>query len=79
MIDVDQAVDLDHPHCLEFLREDALHVNSFFQKLGVPTLTIRQVFDYAVDPSIPAGEQDSTLDKLLENAARCVCISCVSS
>ena len=70
VIDVGQAVDLDHPHCLEFLREDALHVNSFFQKLGVPVLTVRQVFDYAVDPSIPAQEQDSTLDKLLEKAAR---------
>ena len=70
VIDVGQAVDLDHPHCLEFLREDALHVNSFFQKLGVPVLTVRQVFDYAVDPSNPSQEQDSTLDKLLEKAAR---------
>ncbi|KAK9839008.1 hypothetical protein WJX74_007754 [Apatococcus lobatus] len=69
VIDVGQAVDLDHPHCLEFLREDALHVSSFFQKLGVPTLTIRQVFDYAVDPSIATEQQDSTLDKLLEQAA----------
>ena len=70
VIDVGQAVDLDHPHCLEFLREDALHVNSFFQKLGVATLSIREVFDYAVDPSIPADQQDAALEKLLTAAAR---------
>ncbi|KAK9837363.1 hypothetical protein WJX84_003236 [Apatococcus fuscideae] len=69
IIDVGQAVDLDHPHCLEFLREDALHINQFFQKLGVATLTIREVFDYAVDPSIPADGQDAALQQLLDAAS----------
>ena len=27
IIDVSQAVDLDHPHALDFLREDCLHVS----------------------------------------------------
>lgn len=27
IIDVSQAVDLDHPHALDFLREDSVHVS----------------------------------------------------
>lgn len=27
IIDVSQAVDLDHPHALDFLREDCVHVS----------------------------------------------------
>ena len=30
VIDVSQSVDLDHPQALQFLREDALHINNFF-------------------------------------------------
>lgn len=30
VIDVSQSVDLDHPQALQFLREDALHINTFF-------------------------------------------------
>jgi hypothetical protein len=31
IIDVSQSVDLDHPHCLVFLREDCTHVTDFFR------------------------------------------------
>lgn len=31
LIDVSQAVDLDHPKALDFLREDCAHVNDFFR------------------------------------------------
>lgn len=34
VIDVSQSVDLDHPHALDFLREDCQHVNEFFQRKG---------------------------------------------
>ena len=34
IIDVSQAVDLDHPKALEFLREDCRHVNDFFRRGG---------------------------------------------
>jgi RIO kinase 1 len=27
IIDVSQSVDLDHPHALDFLREDCLHIS----------------------------------------------------
>jgi RIO kinase 1 len=31
VIDVGQAVDLDHPKALDFLREDCAHVNDYFR------------------------------------------------
>lgn len=30
IIDVSQSVDLDHPHALDFLREDCVHVSVCF-------------------------------------------------
>ncbi len=36
LIDVSQSVDLDHPRALQFLREDAGHVNAFFRCASVP-------------------------------------------
>lgn len=38
IIDVSQSVDLDHPRCFDFLREDLLHVNSFFARKGAQAL-----------------------------------------
>ena len=35
IIDVSQSVDLDHPRCFDFLREDLLHVSAFFSKKGM--------------------------------------------
>ncbi|GAB2240937.1 hypothetical protein Droror1_Dr00021455 [Drosera rotundifolia] len=52
IIDVSQSVDLDHPHALDFLREDCLHVSDFFKKNGVGVMTIRELFDFVVDPTI---------------------------
>ena len=34
IIDVSQSVDLDHPRCFDFLKEDLLHVNDFFRRNG---------------------------------------------
>ncbi|KAF7826043.1 serine/threonine-protein kinase RIO1-like [Senna tora] len=62
IIDVSQAVDLDHPHALDFLREDSVHISDFFRKHGVAVMTIRELFDFIVDPSIT----DDTVDSYLE-------------
>uniref|UniRef100_A0A6N2NHF1 Serine/threonine-protein kinase RIO1 n=1 Tax=Salix viminalis TaxID=40686 RepID=A0A6N2NHF1_SALVM len=62
IIDVSQAVDLDHPHALDFLREDCLHVSDFFKKHGVAVMTIRELFDFIVDPTI----NDESIDSYLE-------------
>jgi serine/threonine-protein kinase RIO1 len=29
-----QSVDLDHPRCFDFLKEDLTHVNDFFSRRG---------------------------------------------
>ncbi|XP_058093208.1 uncharacterized protein LOC131239498 isoform X1 [Magnolia sinica] len=64
IIDVSQSVDLDHPHALDFLREDCLHVSDFFRKHGVAVMTVRELFDFIVDPSITDESVDSYLEKI---------------
>ncbi|KAH9606005.1 hypothetical protein KSS87_009490 [Heliosperma pusillum] len=64
IIDVSQAVDLDHPHALDFLREDCLHVSDFFKKSGVAVMTIRELFDFIVDPNIADEAVDSYLEEI---------------
>ncbi|KHG14586.1 Serine/threonine-protein kinase rio1 [Gossypium arboreum] len=64
IIDVSQAVDLDHPHALDFLREDCIHVSDFFKKHGVAVMTIRELFDFIVDPTITDGSVDSYLEEV---------------
>ncbi|KAK6131076.1 hypothetical protein DH2020_035184 [Rehmannia glutinosa] len=66
IIDVSQAVDLDHPHALDFLREDCIHVSDFFRKHGIAAMTIRELFDFIVDPTI----DDDSVDSYLEEAQR---------
>lgn len=63
IIDVSQSVDLDHPHALDFLREDCVHVSDFFKKHGVAVMTIRELFDFIVDPSINEDSVDSYLEE----------------
>ena len=64
-----QAVDLDHPRSLDFLRADCQHCNDFFRRQGVAVLTNRELFDFAVDPTITDGNIDEVLDALKERAA----------
>ncbi|KAL8140854.1 hypothetical protein V2J09_006875 [Rumex salicifolius] len=62
IIDVSQSVDLDHPHALDFLREDCVH--DFFKKHGVGVMTIRELFDFIVDSTITDESVDDYLDKV---------------
>ncbi|KAI8529208.1 hypothetical protein RHMOL_Rhmol12G0206700 [Rhododendron molle] len=64
VIDVSQSVDLDHPHALDFLREDCVHVSDFFRKHGVAVMTIRELFDFIVDTSITEDSLDSYLEEV---------------
>jgi len=66
IIDVSQSVDLDHPKALDFLREDCKHVNDFFKKGGCATLTMRELFDFCVDPAVTEANRDATLDALMQ-------------
>ncbi|KAJ4902965.1 Serine/threonine-protein kinase Rio1 [Raphanus sativus] len=64
IIDVSQSVDLDHPLALNFLREDCDHVSDFFKKHGVAVMTIRELFDFIVDPTISDENVDSYLEEV---------------
>jgi RIO kinase 1 len=69
VIDVSQSVELDHPRAFDFLREDCLHVNDYFRRQGIATLTTKELFDFAVDPGVGEGEGlDAALDSLMAAA-----------
>ncbi|KAG2497105.1 hypothetical protein HYH03_004696 [Edaphochlamys debaryana] len=68
IIDVSQSVDLDHPRALDFLREDCKHVNDYFRRSGVATLTVRETFDFVVDPAINDDNVEEALERLSERA-----------
>lgn len=70
IIDVSQSVELDHPLALDFLREDISHINAFFRRAGVATLTMRELFDFVVDPSINNSNIEAALDQLRAVAGR---------
>ncbi|KAK1606585.1 hypothetical protein QYE76_030258 [Lolium multiflorum] len=71
IIDVSQSVDLDHPLALDFLKEDCLHVNDFFEKRGVAVMTVTELFNFVVDQNIADEDVDDYLEKvqqkILEN------------
>uniref|UniRef100_A0A061SK97 Serine/threonine-protein kinase RIO1 n=1 Tax=Tetraselmis sp. GSL018 TaxID=582737 RepID=A0A061SK97_9CHLO len=69
IIDVSQAVDLDHPRALDFLRADCAHCNDFFRRHGVAVLTNKELFDFAVDPTITPDNVDEVLERLKERAS----------
>jgi RIO kinase 1 len=62
-------VDLDHPKALDFLREDAQHINSYFRRQGVAVLTNKELFDFAVDASITDETEDAAMAALQKLAA----------
>lgn len=49
--------------------QDAAHVNAFFRRAGIATLTTRELFDFAVDPTITLEGLDDALDALARLAA----------
>ncbi|KAJ3688598.1 hypothetical protein LUZ61_017762 [Rhynchospora tenuis] len=66
IIDVSQSVHLDHPSALEFLEEDCLHVTDFFEKHGVAVMSVKELFDFVIDPAI----SDESVDEYLEKAQK---------
>ena len=50
-----QSVEHDHPHALEFLRKDLTNINEFFRKKKINVLTVKELFDFVVDPTVDQG------------------------
>ncbi|VDK31473.1 unnamed protein product [Taenia asiatica] len=70
LIDVSQAVEHECDQALEFLRKDCYNVNAFFRRQGVSTLTLREFFEWVVDPTLPEEVEEACeyLDTLLTRA-----------
>lgn len=52
VIDVSQAVEREHSHALDFLRQDISNVLLFFRQHGLKTLSLQQFFDFVTDVNI---------------------------
>ncbi|MEM1569474.1 MAG: serine protein kinase RIO [Candidatus Bathyarchaeia archaeon] len=48
MIDLSQAVSLDHPLSHEFLKRDIKNINRFFRRLGVDTLDDDELYEWII-------------------------------
>jgi RIO kinase 1 len=48
LIDLSQAVSLDHPLSHEFLKRDVKNINKFFRKLGVGVLEDGELYEWIV-------------------------------
>lgn len=66
IIDVSQSVDLDHPCALEFLQRDCDNITDFFRKHGVAVMTVKELFDFVIDPTIADEDVDDFLEKAQE-------------
>ncbi|KAI9292110.1 Serine/threonine-protein kinase Rio1 [Neoconidiobolus thromboides FSU 785] len=65
VIDVSQSVEQDHPHAFEFLRSDCTNITDFFRKRNVAVMTVKELFQWVVDPNLPV-EDGPELDEILE-------------
>jgi len=63
---VSQSVEHDHPHALEFLRNDISNVTEYFRKKGVRVMSIRELFDFITDINIGLDDEqvETELDKV---------------
>ena len=66
LIDVSQAVESNHPMAFEFLRNDISNVNAFFRKKGVTTFTIREIFDFVINPDSDSNDTEENLNRSLQ-------------
>lgn len=64
IIDVSQSVEQDHPCAFEFLRSDCYNVNDFFRRNNVQTMTLKELFEFIIDPNINESNIDLCLEKL---------------
>ncbi|RHZ86969.1 hypothetical protein Glove_41g103 [Diversispora epigaea] len=71
IIDVSQSVEHDHPHALEFLRNDCINITEYFKKKGVRVMSVRELFDFITDVNIGIEDEkvEAELDKIQERLA----------
>jgi len=69
VIDVSQSVEHDHPQALDFLRRDCANVNDFYRKVGLTTMSTRELYQFITDVSIAEEDQDSHLQQIQQEIA----------
>lgn len=65
VIDVSQAVELDHPMALDFLRRDCSIMNDFFSKKGLRVLNTQETYEFVTNFSI--RDEEAHLAEIFEN------------
>ena len=66
IIDVSQSVEHDHPHALDFLRNDVTNVTDWFTNHGLTVMRVPELFTFVIDASIMDDEIDDYLDLQME-------------
>merc|ERR1712179_191250 len=69
IIDVSQSVTPAHPHSLDFLRKDCTNITEYFRKKNIPTMTIKELFNFIVDTNITSENREAYLEKMQEVSA----------
>lgn len=66
VIDVSQAVEVEHPHALEFLRMDCMNILKYFRGKGLKTINLQELFDFIISKKSDeeAGDVDLWLAEL---------------
>jgi RIO kinase 1 len=67
IIDVSQSVEDDHPHALEFLRQDIKNVKDFFRRKNVGVFSELEVFEFITNLQTPTDA--NTMTEQLNNLA----------
>ncbi|XP_055886100.1 serine/threonine-protein kinase RIO1-like isoform X1 [Biomphalaria glabrata] len=66
IIDVSQSVEHEHPHAMEFLRKDLANITDFFRRKNVPTMTVKELFEFVTDSSITTENIDAYLEQAMK-------------
>uniref|UniRef100_A0A5S6Q9T8 Serine/threonine-protein kinase RIO1 n=1 Tax=Trichuris muris TaxID=70415 RepID=A0A5S6Q9T8_TRIMR len=66
IIDVSQAVEIDHPNAITFLYRDCLTMTKYFMACGIPVLNVDRLFEFAVSSTIEVGADKSVFDLWLQ-------------
>jgi RIO kinase 1 len=64
IIDVSQSVEDDHPFSLDFLKRDIRNINHAYKSQGVYTFSLKGAFDFVVDKTLSAADEEAALEKL---------------
>ncbi|KAL1506710.1 hypothetical protein ABEB36_006023 [Hypothenemus hampei] len=68
IIDVGQSVENNHCEATTFLKKDCTNVTEYFNRRGVATMRIKELFDFITDSSITDENMEECLDQLSKNS-----------